>query len=148
MRKLALILGFLLSVPTLSLAEKNPADYPLEIQIVESHWHRHHDGSVDGWGRGNIKDSGAIHAFDFTYESQAPFQRTVGDAHYLAKWKKEQVKIEMLVGEIGARDKYHTYDLKTSVRADVYVPGPDGAVAVSQEEYKEDGTVTLFRFSL
>jgi hypothetical protein len=43
----------------------------------------------------------------------------------------------MLVGEIGASDKYQTYDLKTSVREDVYVPGPDGAIAISQQEYKD-----------
>jgi len=136
MKRLTLFLGFLFFLPVLSFAGKNLADYPLQIQIVESHWHRHHDGSVDGWGRGNVKDAESIHAFDFSYESSAPFQRTVGDARYVAKWKKEQLRIEMLVGEIGAPDKYHTYDLRTSVRDDVYVPGPNGAVAISQQEYK------------
>jgi hypothetical protein len=122
------------------LAGKNLADYPLQIQVIESHWHRHrYRGieTVDGWGRGDIRDGDSIRGFDFTYESSEPFQRTVGDAHYLAKWKKESLKMEMLVGEIGASDKYQTYDLKTSVREDVYVPGSGGAaVAISQEEYK------------
>jgi hypothetical protein len=44
--------------------------------------------------------------------------------------------MELLVGEIGAPDKFHTYDLKTTVRDDVYVRGPDGATAISQAEYK------------
>jgi hypothetical protein len=139
MRRRALVFGLLFfGIPALLLAGKNLADYPLQIQIVESHWHRHNNGTVDGWGRGDIKDAESIHGFDFTYESSQPFQRTVGDTHYLAKWKKEPVKLEMLVGEIGAPGKYYTYDLKTSVRDDVYVPGPNGAVAVSQEQYKAD----------
>ena len=122
------------------LTAKDLADYPLQIQVIESHWHRHrYQGieTVDGWGRGDVRDGASIHGFDFTYESSQPFQRTVGDAHYLAKWKKETLKMEMLVGEIGASDKYHTYDLKTSLREDVYVPGSGGAVAVSQQEYKD-----------
>jgi len=45
--------------------------------------------------------------------------------------------MEMLVGEIGTTDKYQTFDLKTSVRDDVYVPSADGAVAISQQEYKD-----------
>jgi hypothetical protein len=45
--------------------------------------------------------------------------------------------MELLVGEIGAPDKFHTYDLKTSVRDDVYVRGHDGAMAVSLQEYKD-----------
>lgn len=140
MRRFALIVSipFLLAIS--SLAGKNLAEYPLQIQVIESHWHRHHHNgmeSVDGWGRGDIRDGESIRGFDFTYESLQPFQRTVGDAHYLAKWKKEPQKMEMLVGEIGASDKYKTYDLKTSVREDVYVPGPDGALAVSQQEYKD-----------
>lgn len=60
----------------------------------------------------------------------------MGKAHYLAKWKKEGLKLELLVGVIGMPDKYNTYDVKTSMRDDVCVPGPDGAVAISQAEYK------------
>lgn len=45
--------------------------------------------------------------------------------------------MEMLVGEMGASDKYQTYDLKASVIEDVYVPGADGAIAISQQEYKD-----------
>ncbi|MGD0569914.1 MAG: hypothetical protein ABSA78_16055 [Candidatus Sulfotelmatobacter sp.] len=44
--------------------------------------------------------------------------------------------MELLVGEIGSSDKYISFDLKTSVIDDVYVPGPNGAVTVSQQEFK------------
>jgi hypothetical protein len=140
MRKVALVVSIAFLLTLSSLAGKNLADYPLQIQVIESHWHRHHHNgmeSVDGWGRADVRDGDSIHGFDFTYESSEPFQRTIGDAHYLAKWKKEQQKMEMVVGEIGSPDKYKTYDLKTSVREEVYVSGSGGAVAVSQQEYKE-----------
>jgi hypothetical protein len=60
----------------------------------------------------------------------------VGDGHYLAKWKKQGLRMELLVGEIGTADKFQSYELKTTVREDVYVRGADGATAISQEEYK------------
>jgi hypothetical protein len=136
MKKLAMAVGVVLLLSTIVLAGKNLADYPLQIEIVESHWHRHRDGSVDGWGQGNIIDGDSIHAFDFSYYAGAPFHRTIGDAHYLAKWKKDQLKLEMLVGQIGSPDKFESFDLKTRVREDVYMRSPEGAVAVSQAEYK------------
>lgn len=136
MKRPMVAMGIVLFLTSGMLAGRNPADYPLRIQIVESHWHRHRDGSVDGWGRGDVEDGDAIHGFDFIYESMAPFQRTVGTTRYAAKWKKEPVKLEMLVGEIGSPDRFHGYDLKISQRDDVYVRSPEGSIAISQDEYK------------
>jgi hypothetical protein len=136
MKKLTMAAGIVLFLATIVLAGKNLADYPLQIEIVESHWNHHRDNSVDGWGRGNIINGDSIHAFDFTYESIGPFHRTVGDAHYAAKWKKDQLKLEMLVGQIGSPNKFQSFDLKTSVRDDVYIRSTEGSVAVSQAEYK------------
>ena len=142
MRKFVLTasLPFLFAVSL--LAGKNMADYRLQIQVIETHWHWHPHRyigieRVDGWGRGDVRDGDSIRGFDFIYSSAQPLQRTVGDAHYLAKWKKESLRMEMLVGEIGASDKYQTYDLKTSVIEDVYVPGAGGAITISQQEYKD-----------
>jgi hypothetical protein len=140
MRKLALAMTFMF--PFTLLAGKNPAEYPLQIQVIESHWNRpinnvdRRYGGVEGWGRGDIKDGDSIRGFDFSYTAAEPFHRTVGDGRYLAKWKKDGTKMELLVGEIGSPDKFHAYDLKTTVRDDVYVRGHDGATAISQEEYK------------
>src|SRR5271154_5583929 len=119
MRRLALAVAFPFLFSIALLAGKNLADYPLQIQVIESHWNRpvspvdRRFGTVDGWGRGNIKDGDSVHGFDFSYSSVEPFHRTVGDARYLAKWKKDGLKMELIVGEIGAPDKYRTYDLKT-----------------------------------
>jgi hypothetical protein len=69
MPKIILAFVILLFLSISMFAGKNPADYPLHIQIVESHWHRHGNGTVDGWGRVDIEDGDSIHGFDFTYES-------------------------------------------------------------------------------
>jgi hypothetical protein len=136
MRRLVLAVTVPLLFAVALFAGKNLADYPLQIQVVESHWNRRY-GTVDGWGRGDVRDGDSIRGFDFTYTSGEPFHRTVGDTHYLAKWKKQGLKMELLVGEIGSPDKYVSFDLKTTMRDDVYVPGPNGAIAVSQQEFKE-----------
>ena len=140
MRRLALTLSLLF--PLTLHAGKNPSDYPLRIQVIESHWNRpinnvdRRFGGVEGWGRGNIREGESVHGFDFSYTSAEPFHRTVGDGHYLAKWKKQGLRMELLVGEIGTAVKFQSYELKTTVREDVYVRGADGATAISQEEYK------------
>jgi hypothetical protein len=140
MRRFAL--AVVLLFPLALIAGKNPADYPLQIQVIESHWNRplnnvdRRFGGVDGWGRGNIKDGDSLRGFDFSYTAAEPFHRTVGGGRYAAKWKKDGTRMELIVGEIGAPDKFLTFDLKTTVRSDVYVRGQDGAVAISQEEYK------------
>lgn len=38
------------------------------------------------------------------------------------------------MGEIGSPDRFLACDLKTGVREDVYVRGPDRATAISQAE--------------
>src|ERR1017187_6174233 len=140
MRRLALAVGFLF--PLTLIAGKNPADYPLQIQVIESHWNRpinavdRHYGGVEGWGRGNVKDGDSVRGFDFSYAAAEPFHRTIGGGRYLAKRKKAGLKMGLLVGAIGAPDRFQSYDLKTTVRDDVYVRGHDGAVAISQEEFK------------
>jgi hypothetical protein len=62
--------------------------------------------TVGGWGRGNIKDGDSVHGLDFSYTSAEPFHGTVGNGHDLAKWKKDGLKMELRVGEIGSPDKF------------------------------------------
>ena len=135
MKKLVVSLTIVVACATAMFAGKKAADFPLQIQIVESHWQPHNRG-FEGWGRGVIRDGASVRGFDFTYSSDQHFMRTIGEAHYFAKWKKSPLKLEMLVSEIGSNDKYRSYELKTSLRDDVYVPGPNGATAVSQEQYR------------
>jgi len=136
MKRPLMISALVLFFYTFGVAGKNLTDYPLVVEIVESHWHNHRDGSVNGWGQGNVRDPDSIHGFDFQYEASQPFHRTRGGDHYLGKWKKNSLRMELLVGEVGSVDKYHTFDLRTSLRDEVYIFGPNGAEPVSQEEYR------------
>jgi hypothetical protein len=135
MKRSILVPALILFFCTFGVAGRNLGDYPLQVEIVESHWHNH-NGSVNGWGQGNVRDADSIHGFDFTYEAMSPFHRTRGGDHYLGKWKKNSLRMELIVGEIGSVDKYQAYDLRLNVREEVYVRGPDGAEPISQEEYR------------
>jgi len=142
MRKFVLTAGLPILFVVGLLAGDNPGDYPLQVEVIETHWHWHvhryiGTAHVDGWGRGNIRDGDSIRGFDFVYSSAPPLRRTFGKTHYVARWKKESLRMELLADEIGASVKYHTYDLKTTVLEDVYVQGAGGAMAVSQQEYKD-----------
>ena len=110
--------------------------------MIETHWHLHLNRilgieHVDGWGRGNIREGDSIRGFDFVYSSVQPLERTDPRTHYLAKWKRESLRMEVLVGKIGASNTYQTYDLETTVIEDVYVQGADGAIPISQEKYRD-----------
>jgi len=142
MRRFVLTTSLPFLIVVTLLAGKNKADYPLQIQVVETHWHRHvHQRigieHVEGWGRGNVRDGNSIRGFDFVYSSAQPLQRTFGNSHYLAKWKEELLTMEVLGDKIGSTRKYQTFELKTTVIEDVYVPVANGAMAISQQEYKD-----------
>jgi TPR repeat protein len=136
MRKLALSLSLTFLLPVFLVAGKNPADYPLRIQILLVHERHFTNGSNDGYGRGNITDSDSVHGFDFTYSSMEELRVTELDTRYIAKWKKEPVRLELLVEEIGAPGKYHTFDLNTTARDEVYMRERDGIVSITQQQYK------------
>ncbi len=135
MRKFALSFSFAFLFPILLAAGNNPADYPLRIQILHIHW-THND--IDGYrgdGQGDITDGDSIHGFDFSYASFAELRTTDLDARYIAKWKKEPLRLEMLVAEIGEPGRYHKFDVKTTVRDEVYVPVRDGIKIMTQSQY-------------
>ena len=139
MRKLALSLCFAFLFPILLAAGNNPADYPLRIQILHVHWLHYSNGvsngGNDGDGLGNVTDGDSIRGFEFTYGSLEELRPTELNDRYLAKWRKEPLRLEMLVEEIGNPGKYHKFDLKTTVRDGVYVRLRDGITIMTQPQY-------------
>ena len=106
MRKFALSLSFAFLFPILLAAGNNPADYPLRIQILHVHWTHTEINGYTGDGQGDITDGDSIHGFDFSWASFAELRPTDLDARYIAKWKKESLRLDMLVAEIGEPGKY------------------------------------------
>jgi hypothetical protein len=86
-------------------------------------------------GRGNIKEGSTVHAFDFESQCSAPMGTAPPASTYLAKWKKPQYELEMVIPEIGQEKKHTTCKLEVSVREGVYVPRGQGVIEVSQGDY-------------
>lgn len=122
-----------------SFAGKDPANYPLKVHIFQVAWGSHipRFNEYRATGRGNVWDGDSVHAFDFTYDCSFPVRRTARNQPYLGKWKKQQVRLELLATKIGTNDKYQECELQTTLRAGVYVVGDGNISEVSQEEFKK-----------
>ncbi len=136
MRRLCLVfLCTLFAVPILSFA-KDPADYPLSVHILHTQWNRDRYGIHHGWGRGNVKEGDLIRGFEFTYDGCEPIHETVSPEKYPGKWKKPQREVELLIAEVGEVKQYETCKLKTTLIEGVYMRGPGGITALTQEQFK------------
>lgn len=61
---------------------------------------------------------------------------TLPNETYLAKWKKPQLQLEVLVPVNGKEGKYETCDMQTTDRDTVYVKTGQGLIEISQDDYK------------
>jgi hypothetical protein len=129
----------LLSFPLLVFAGKDPANYPLKVYIFQVAWGSHNTryNEYRATGRGNVWDAETVHGFDFTYDCSFPVRRTARNQPYLAKWKKGQVRLDLLAARIGANDKYEECELQTRVVPGVYVVSENSISELSQDEFKK-----------
>lgn len=125
--------------PLFAFAGKNPSDYPLKVHILQQNWssHNNYRNEFKGTGRGNIWESDAVHAFDYSYECSFRVGRTARNQPYPARWKKTQLRLAVLAPEVGKNDKYQECTLKTTVHQGVYVLGGGGISELTQENYKD-----------
>jgi hypothetical protein len=134
------ILGIvLLLLPLLVFAGKDPANYPLKVYIFQVAWGSHNVryNNYRATGRGNIWDGETVHGFDFTYDCSFPVRRTARNQPYLAKWKKGQVRLDLLAARIGANEKFEECELQTRVVTGVYVVSENSISELSQDEFKK-----------
>ena len=138
-----LILFFLLS-PALALAAKDTSDYPLRVELLSNSALTYRPYASSGIanfmyrvnGRGNVGDGTAKHAFDFKYDSNIRVRLTLRNETYLAKWKKPQHELEVLVPEIGKDGRYQACDMLTTVHEGALVRTSQGLIEMSQDDYK------------
>ena len=130
--------ALLLFLPLLAFATKNPSDYPLRVQLMQITPSPQGPirGVYQGSGRGNIIEGELIHGFDFSYLCEAQLTTSVAGRAYSAKWKKPQLRMELLGNKVGEKEKYVECDLKTLVHEGVYVTRGGSLGEMSQENFK------------
>jgi hypothetical protein len=128
----------LLFFPLLAFAGKDPSDHPLRVQLIQitSSPQGPIRGVYQGTGRGNIVEGDSIHGFDFSYLCEAQLTTTAAGQTYSAKWKKPQLRMELLGSKLGEKEKYVECDLRTSVNEGVYVMNGASIGEMSQENFK------------
>jgi len=128
-----------ISVPLLAFAGKNPPDYPLKVHILQQNWSSHNVrfNAYKATGRGNIFEGDQVRAFDFTYNCSFGLRRTARNQPYLAKWKKDELRLALIEEKIGSEDKYQECELKTTVHEGVYILRAGTITEMSQEQFKE-----------
>ncbi len=127
-----IVASFLVSNSALA-GSRNPADYPMRVQIFHfnaySHYYRPGGGistsldDVDGEGQANFFEGSDVHAFDFSYHCTQRLMATPGFETYMARWKKAGRELEILLPVMGGKPgDMNGCDLKVNVKADsVYV---------------------------
>jgi hypothetical protein len=142
--KLKFLIPILVLAPAVALTAKDAADYPLRVELLGNNWHSYRpypyrepeNFRYRVTGRGNVGDGPTLHAIEFTYDCAMHVRLTLPNQIYLAKWRKPQLQLEVLVPENGKEGKYQTCEMQTTVREGVYVRTGQGLIEISQDDYK------------
>jgi hypothetical protein len=110
---------------------RNPDDYPLRVHIFEHNTHSHYYhrtlDTVDGEGRANLYENGEPRGFDYSYRCSERIRNSPGFETYLAKWKKRDQTLEILMPKLGKPGATESCDLHVEMKDIAY--------------YKHGGTV-------
>jgi hypothetical protein len=142
--KLGTFIIFFLLSPALALSAKDTGDYPLKVEILWNHWERYNlfansqfpDFQYKVNGRGNVTEGSAVHAFDFEYNGRVNIASVPLEQTFLARWKKPQQQLEILMPNVGHEGKYFACDIETLVHEGVYAGKGSSVHEVSQADYK------------
>ena len=120
---LALSLCVAVLAPAVHAESKNPADYPLRIQLVSrnqtSFMYNRQVEEARGEGRLNLFENGEAHGVDFTFECDEKLKFLPGMETYPAKWKKPGQELTVLMPVFGKTGQYFTCTFKTDVKPDI-----------------------------
>lgn len=148
MRPICIAIVSLTLLCAVARSERNPADYPLAVSILDQPSFTTHTYSGVYWytvsGHANLQYGDAITAIDYGYDCTTRLAPNPPTTPYRAKWLKAQVKMKIIAGVIGEPNKFIECDVKTTVRDGVYVRQAGQAVLITkavfqswQEERKE-----------
>lgn len=138
-RPLSVFAACLLLTSFALAAKFQPADYPLRVHVLWRNGTRHyyHLGGaatsgldqVDGLGQGNLFENGQPRGFDFNYTCGQPITPQTGYETFLARWKKQDRELEILMPVMGGKPGEMNYcDLKVSMKTDAVYISHNGAI--------------------
>ncbi len=111
-----------LLLPSNLLASKrNPADFPLRVHVYECNQIIQMGPSgginfVDGTGRANLIENGEPKGFDFSFRCLDHVNYSSGYETYLARWKKPNAVLEILVPVMGKPNATNACELKVALK--------------------------------
>jgi hypothetical protein len=118
------IAAFLLLSSGAFAGGRNPADFPLRVHIFQhnSHSHYFHQSldAVDGEGRANLYENGEPRGFDYAYHCGVRLMNSPGYETYMARWKKRDKTLEILLPEMGKPGAVDACELKVDMKNAVY----------------------------
>jgi len=99
-------------------------DYPLHVQLAQTGSSTSY-GKVGAWGHGNVLGPPA-EGFDYTADCNVRFApRPEGNQYFRARWKKQGLKLEILIQEFGS-ERITACELKVAMQEQAYDLNPAG----------------------
>jgi hypothetical protein len=127
-------------------------DYPLRVFVVQTHFNRTQhlvNGNlqnqfITGEGHGNIQEGNSVTGFDYTFSCSGlyptastgdPFNPSSGG--YRGRWKKQGMRLAVLLVEIGNPKHHGECELKTKLVDVVYSISQGQLVGNTRQRYDE-----------
>lgn len=120
---------------------RSAADYPLRVHVFQhnSHSHYYHQllDSVDGEGRANLFENGQPRGFDYSYRCGERIRNSPGYETYLARWKKQDQVIEILMPKLGKPGAMESCELRVEMKDFAYYRHDGNVDTEPQAAFKE-----------
>jgi hypothetical protein len=100
-------------------------DYPLRVQLAQTGSNTSYS-KTSAWGHGNVLGPPA-EGFDYTADCNVRFApRPEGNQYFRARWKKQGLKLEILIQEFGS-ERITACELKVAMQDEAYDLNPTGS---------------------
>lgn len=114
----------LLSASMLNGESKNPADYALRIRIYSKDATNFYSRTImeesKGEGRANLFEGDDVHGADFNFSCSEKLKASFGYETYVAKWKKPDKVLTVLLPVMGKANTFTACDLNVALKDNVY----------------------------
>jgi len=139
------LLCCLLLAPWAQAKKLNSADFPLRVHIFTHNDHSHYSmGSLEyaeGEGRADLYENGDPKAFDYSYRCGDRLMNNIGYETYMARWKKADRSLEILLPVMGKPDSRETCEIKVDMKPGMAYYRHNGMVTEQPSEVRKQWMV-------